>query len=206
VEKVLKTFYKSSIITSLILLVLGLLLAFESEATILSISYIIGGCLIVAGLTAIIRFFKTKIKDSFAELNILYGVVTSVAGVLIILNPYVIGSFIPIVIGVGIIINSAMKLQYALELKNIHNHMWKTTMIISIISTLCGIILLFNPFAGAVILTKIIGGFIIVYAILDLISTYTIKKNVVEIKNVIENEWIEAEVVDEKPKKKKKEK
>lgn len=205
-EKVLKTFYKSSIITSLILLVLGLLLAFESEATILSISYIIGGCLIVAGLTAIIRFFKTKIKDSFAELNILYGVVTSVAGVLIILNPYVIGSFIPIVIGVGIIINSAMKLQYALELKNIHNHMWKTTMIISIISTLCGIILLFNPFAGAVILTKIIGGFIIVYAILDLISTYTIKKNVVEIKNVIENEWIEAEVVDEKPKKKKKEK
>lgn len=203
-EKILKAFYKSSIITSLILLVLGLLLFFESEATILSISYIIGGCLIAAGLTAIIRFFRTKMKDSFTELNIVYGVVTSISGILIILNPYVIGSFIPIVIGVGIIINSAMKLQYALELKNIHNKMWKMTMIISVISTLCGIILLFNPFAGAVILTKIIGGFIIVYAILDMISTYTIKKNVVEIKNVIENECIDAEVVEEKPKKKKK--
>ena len=176
-EKVLKAFYKSSLITSFILLVLGILLIFESEATIISISYIIGGCLIAAGLTAIINFFRTKMKDSFSELNIVYGVVTATAGLLIIMNPQVIGSFIPIVIGIGIIINSAMKLQYAFELKNIHNKMWKTTMLISIISTLCGIILLFNPFAGAVILTKIIGGFIITYAILDIFSTYTIKKN-----------------------------
>ena len=201
-EKILKAFYKSSIITSVILLILGVLLIFESEATILSISYIIGGCLIAAGLTAIINFFRTKIKDSFSELNIVYGVVTSIAGLLIVMNPYVIGSFIPIVIGIGIIINSAMKLQYAFELKNIHNNMWKTTMLISIISTLCGIILLFNPFAGAVILTKIIGGFIIVYAILDIFSTYTIKKNVVEIKKVIEQDIQEAEIVDEKKKRK----
>ncbi len=202
-EKVLKAFYKSSLITSFILLVLGILLIFESEATIISISYIIGGCLIAAGLTAIINFFRTKMKDSFSELNIVYGVVTATAGLLIIMNPQVIGSFIPIVIGIGIIINSAMKLQYAFELKNIHNKMWKTTMLISIISTLCGIILLFNPFAGAVILTKIIGGFIITYAILDIFSTYTIKKNVVTIKKTLENEVLEAEVVEEKQKKRK---
>lgn len=202
-EKVLKAFYKSSLITSFILLVLGILLIFESEATIISISYIIGGCLIAAGLTAIINFFRTKMKDSFSELNIVYGVVTATAGLLIIMNPQVIGSFIPIVIGIGIIINSAMKLQYAFELRNIHNKMWKTTMLISIISTLCGIILLFNPFAGAVILTKIIGGFIITYAILDIFSTYTIKKNVVTIKKTLENEVLEAEVVEEKQKKRK---
>ena len=203
-EKVLKAFYKSSLITSLILFILGILLIFESEATILSISYIIGGCLIAAGLTAIINFFRNKMKDSFSELNIVYGVVTSVAGILIIINPYVIGSFIPIVIGIGIIINSAMKLQYAFELKNIHNSMWKMTMVISIVSTLCGIILLFNPFAGAVILTKIIGGFIVGYAILDMISAYTIKRNVVQIKNAITEEILEAEVVEEKPKRKSK--
>ena len=76
-------------------------------------------------------------------------------------------------------------------------------MIISIISTLCGIILLFNPFAGAVILTKIIGGFIIGYAILDIISTYTIKRNVVQVKNALEKDILDAEVVEEKTKKKK---
>lgn len=203
-EKVLKAFYKSSLITSIILLILGVLLIFESEATILSISYIIGGCLVAAGLTAVINFFRARMKDSFSELNIVYGIVTTVAGILIITHPYVIGSFIPIVIGIGIIINSSMKLQYAFELKNIHNNMWKTAMIISIISTLCGIVLLFNPFAGAVVLTKIIGGFIIVYALLDIISTYTIKRNVVEIKKVIENDVIEAEVVEEKNNRKKK--
>lgn len=202
-EKVLKAFYKSSMVTSIILFILGILLIFESEATILSISYIIGGCLVAAGLTAIINFFRRKMKDSFQELNIVYGVVTTIAGILVITNPYAIGSFIPIVIGIGIIINSAMKLQYAFELRSIQNSMWKATMIVSIISTLCGVILLFNPFAGAVILTKIIGGFIIVYALLDIFSTYTIKKNVVEIKKVIEEDVMEAEVVEEKSKKKK---
>lgn len=202
-EKVLKAFYKSSLITSIILLILGILLIFESEATIASISYIIGGCLIAVGLTAIINFFRTKMKDSFSELNIVYGIVTTVAGALIIMHPYVIGSFIPIVIGIGIIINSSMKLQYAFELRNGHNSMWKMTMIISIVSTLCGIILLFNPFAGAVILTKIIGGFIIGYAILDIISTYTIKRNVVQVKKAIEKDVLDAEVVEEKTKKKK---
>lgn len=196
-ENLMKKFFRSSIITSIVLIVLGLLLIFQSEITILSISYILGGILIALGALAIIKFIKNTNNLLKSELDIVYGVVTIILGILIIKNPEAIASIIPIILGISIIISSATKLQYAFELRANKNSLWKTTMVISIISTLCGIILLFNPFKGAVVVTKIIGIFIVIYAILDIISTTTIKKNVTIIHNAIDRNITDAEVLNE---------
>ena len=198
----MKNLLKSSIVTSILLLVLGILLVFESEATIFTISYIVGAILICAGAFALIRFFtKSKNATSIMGLDVLYGIVTIILGCLIIKNPGAIGSLLPIVLGIAIIVSSANKIQYAFNLKNSDNDLWKTTMIISVIGTICGVVLLFNPFAGAVLLMRIVGIFIIVYAILDAVSTFIIKKNVEEFKNVIESQSAkvkEADIVEEK--------
>lgn len=208
-ENLMKKFFRSSIITSITLIILGLLLIFQSEITIISISYILGGILITIGALAIIKFIKSTNNINKNELDIVYGIVTIILGVIVIKNPEAIASIIPIIIGISIIISSATKLQYAFELKNNQNSLWKTAMIISIISTICGIILLFNPFKGVVMFTKIVGIFIVAYAILDVISTITIKKNVTIIHNAIEGTVEDAEIlveedIDKKKNKKKK--
>lgn len=195
----MKLILKSSIGTSMILMVLGLLLIFQSEATITTISYIIGAILIAAGVLALIRFIKnSKEVTTTMNLDILYGIVTIILGVIIITNPHAIASVLPIVLGIAIIINSASKLQYAFILKNDQNDLWKTTLIIAIISTICGVVLLFNPFAGAVLIMRIVGIFILVYSVLDIISTMIIKKNVDDFKAVIDSEHIEeAQIIEE---------
>lgn len=200
----MKTFFKSSICASIILMILGLLLIFQSEVTITTISYIIGAALIALGVLALIRFIKSakNITEMNFNLDIIYGIVTVILGIVIITNPKAIASILPIVLGIAIVINSASKLQYAFILKNDNNDMWKTTMIIAIVSAICGVILLFNPFAGAVLIMKIVGIFIVVYSVLDIVSTVIIKKNVDEFKTVIDSvEVEEAEIVEEKPKK-----
>lgn len=201
----MKTFFKSSICASIILMILGLLLIFQSEVTITTISYIIGAALIALGVLALIRFIKSakNITEMNFNLDIIYGLVTVILGIVIITNPKAIASILPIVLGIAIVINSASKLQYAFILKNDNNDMWKTTMIIAIVSAICGVLLLFNPFAGAVLIMKIVGIFIVVYSVLDIVSTVIIKKNVDEFKTVIDSvEVEEAEIVEEKPKKK----
>ena len=200
-ESLMKKFFRSSMMTSIVLLVLGFMLIFKSEATIISISYIIGAILVAIGVLAIIKFIKNTNNVSKNELDIVYGVVTIILGILIITNPEAIASIIPIVLGISIIISSATKLQYAFELKANENRLWKTTMVISVISTICGIILLFNPFKGAVMFTKIVGIFIVVYAVLDLISTITIKRNVTIIHEAIEGTITDAEIIEEKEEK-----
>ena len=196
-EKLMKKFFRSSIITSVVLLALGLLLFFQSEATIVVISYVIGGILVALGVLAIIKFIQGTNKEGKNELEIVYGVVTVILGILIRKNPEAIASVIPLILGVAIIISSATKLQYAFELRANKNKLWKATMLVSIISTLCGVILLFNPFKGAVVFTKVVGMFIIIYALLDIISTFTIKRNVKIIHNAIEAVVTDAEVIEE---------
>ena len=199
----MKKFLKSSIITSIILMMLGILLIFQSETTIMMISYIIGGVLVAVGALALIRYVKSGESPAIRnELDIIYGIVTIVFGVIIIRNYQIIASIIPIVIGIAIIVSSAGKLNYAFQLKASENSLWKTTMVVSVISTICGLILLFNPFKAALGIMKIIGGFIIVYSILDIISTFAIKSSVIKIHKAVEETITDAEIISEDDKKK----
>jgi uncharacterized membrane protein HdeD (DUF308 family) len=202
-EEFMKDFLKSSIATSIFLIILGILLVFQSEMTIMAISYVIGGILVAIGALALIRYIKKAAdKESTSELDIIYGIVTIIFGVIIIQNYQALASIIPIVLGVTIIVSSVGKLNYAFQLKADDNQLWKTTMIISIISTICGVVLLFNPFSAAIGIMKIIGIFIIVYAILDLVSTIAIKSSVTKIYDAVEETIVDAEIIEDDKKKK----
>lgn len=196
-EKLMKKFFRSSLITSLFLIALGLLLIFQSDAVIYSISYIIGGILIAIGVLAIIKFIQNTNNEQKAELDIVYGIVSVILGIIVIKNPQAIASIIPAILGISIVISSATKLQYAFELKANGNNLWKTTMVISIISTLCGIVLLFNPFKALSSFTKVVGIFIVIYAVLDMISTFTIKRNVKVFQKTMREGITEALVIKE---------
>ena len=209
-EKIMKKFFRSSLITAILLIALGILLICQSEATIITISYVLGGVIIALGVLAAIKFFQ-NIKQHKGELDLVYGIISVVLGIIIIKNPEAIASIMPMVLGVCIIISSSSKLQYAFELKANNNNLWKTTMVISIISTVCGLVLLFNPFKAIAYFTKVVGIFIIIYAILDLVSTYTIRRNVKLFQQSIEEGITEAivvkeEIIEEKKENTKKEK
>lgn len=118
-------------------------------------------------------------------------------------NPKAIASIINYVLGIIIVISSAVKLNYAIQLKGNNNSLWKSTIIFSLITTICGLILIFKPFTGAIVATKIIGAIVLIYAILNIISTLTIRKEVLNLHKAISNannEKVtrEAEVVEEK--------
>ena len=204
-EKLMKKFLKSSIITSAILIILGVLLIFQSRTTIMIISYIIGGVLVAIGVLALLRYVQNGESPAQRnELDIVYGIVTVIFGIIIIQSYEAVASIIPAVIGIAIIISSAGKLNYAFQLKDDENRMWKTTMVISTISAICGVLLLFNPFKAALGIMKIIGVFIILYALLDIISTIAIRSSVTKIQKAVEETITDAEIISEDEKKTKK--
>lgn len=166
-----------SLLSSIFLLLLGLLLFFKSSETLVGISYLIGGILIALGVIAIISFLRNKTKDVFLQLNIVYGVVSIVAGIFLVTVPEFIGSIIPIVVGIAVIISSSFKVQQALVLKNLDNRYFIPSLIMAILCLICGVVILFNPFTSAVVVTQIIGLFMIIYAILDIINSFILRKS-----------------------------
>lgn len=201
-DKFIKKGFTSSIVISLVLAVLGILLIVATEATIISISYIIGGILILLGFFGIIDYIRKLDTPFKTGIDLIYGIVTIILGILIVLNPKAIASIINYVLGIIIVISSAIKLDYAIQLKGNKNSLWKSTIFFSVITTICGLILIFKPFTGAIVATKIIGIVVLIYAILNIISTCIIKKEVTNLHKELadaNNKKVtrEAEVVEE---------
>ena len=181
-SNLLNRFFRSSMIISFLLFILGCLLIYQSEVTVITISYIIGSILIALGVVGLIRYVKNIKLSKSSELDIVYGIISIILGALIISHPKALASVIPIVLGICIVVSSSTKLQYAFELKKDNNSLWLMTLIVAVVSATCGVVLIFNPFKGAKMLAQIIGVFIIVYSVLDIFSTITIKRNVTSIK------------------------
>ena len=170
-----------SLISSGVILVLGLLLFFKSSVTLMGISYIFGGLIIAIGVLAIVRFISNNHSDISNQLNIVYGIICIISGIFFIEKPEIIGSIIPVVMGIGIIISSSLKIQQSFNLKSLNSSYFFWSFVTALLSLICGVILLFNPFKGAVIITKVIGIFLAIYAILDICNTIVLKKSGVSI-------------------------
>ena len=174
----LKNMYRTSLFFSIILFFVGLFLIMRAETTLNVISYIVGVMLILWGIIPVISFFSNKDKEnannSYLNSGFILGVFSLIIGVIVIINPKIIASIIPFVIGIWMIINGVTKLYYSLML----NKEQKATVAIgiSLAILVCGIFLVANPFKGAEILTQIIGGSIMVYAVLDIVECFTLKK------------------------------
>ena len=174
-NKIFVKVYKSSFVTSLCLILLGIFLLLKPETTISLISYLLGLFVGIIGISGIVKHFKNK-NQTF-NLDLSYGIICLIISMILIFNTKALASIIPSIIGIFIIINSTMKIQYTMLFKKQSNTIWISTLVLSIITLLCGIILIFNPFGSAIVVTKLIGIFIIVYSISDLIECYLIKKN-----------------------------
>jgi len=198
-NKIFKKYLTSAIISSVILIALGLLLIFRARDVMFMLSYVVGAILVALGTVSIIRFLRKARNQQKTELEVAYGLISIILGIIVISHPQGIASIVPIILGIGIIINSANKFDYSLQLKAAKVSIWKTTMLIAIVSTICGIVLLFNPFAAAEAATKVIGVFIIIYAILDLVSAFTVRRTVVNVSSTLKEISVQdADVVEEK--------
>ena len=79
---------------------------------------------------------------------------------------------------ISIIINSALKIEYVLKMKRDNNPKYLNVLVTVIISFICGLFLIFNPFSSTLTITRIIGLLIMIYSGLDIYQTHLLKKEV----------------------------
>ncbi len=172
-KEMLRKMFTLSIFSSILFIVIGLLLFFKPGDTLKTISYIIGGLILVFGIFGVARFTKSEKKG--LNFDLIYAILSFVAGLIIIFNPEALASIIPIILGIWIVINSAIKIQYSFYIKSDTSKKWVATLTMSLITLICGIVLLFNPFKAASYVAQAVGLFIMVYAVIDLVESFMLK-------------------------------
>lgn len=163
-----------SIIVSVIVFLLGLVIFIKPDITIKSIAIIIGTLLIIMGSGPIINLIKSEEKKiTFA---IAPSVILFVIAFILFFSPELLISIIPILMGIAFIMISAYKLQSIYNLKKSANVFNIWTLVITLVILTLGLVLLVNPFKGAIAITKLIGIILIIYAVLDITDNVILKK------------------------------
>lgn len=199
-----KSMYKTSIIFSIILMCVGLFLLINPETTLVAISYFVGLVLIVWGLVPIIKYLTDKESKNYIELTFVTGIFSFIFGVIIMVKPTIIGSIIPLLLGLWMLINGGIKLYYSIVLNKETNSL--SSIVISVVILICGFTLVCNPFGGAIVMTKLVGIFLIIYSVLDLIGCLNLNKTyktIIKEGNNPKTTVIDVEYKEKKEKKKK---
>ena len=174
-----------SLITSVIICIIGLLLMFNTIKSLETISYIIGIVLILHGVASIVDDYK-KFKVFYFFDGFTTGLLSIIFGIIIITNKDNFLILIPLVFGLWFILNSTFKLRMSLALKDAHNSSWLITYVLSILTIIAGLCMIFNPEVASLTITKIMGGLALIYGICDIIGVIIFKKNIKSIARIFE--------------------
>lgn len=162
---------KNSIFSSILFLLFGIILFTNPLGIVRFISYITGSILVLIGIINILSYRKVLLKLNIEENGkLISGIILILLGLIVILFSSFIETTIRLVFGAWIIYSGVMKLIESMQIKDD-----KTTFYINIgISALMIIVGFYVALTG--LAYKMIGLFIMFYAILDITSFVTYRK------------------------------
>lgn len=163
-----------SIISSILLLILGVILISNPGGVVKFITYIAGGIMIIIGLAKIFSYLKIKKNMSIQNTNdLIIGIVAIVMGIIIMFCSSAIEFVIRLIMGGWILYSGITKLIISLKLKEININNWYLVLIASIVMIICGLYIIIRSnlvFSG-------IGVILVIYAIIDIIQFIIIPKS-----------------------------
>lgn len=156
----------------LIMLILGgLFLVFPGTAQ-KTLANIIAIAFVIMGVAKILSYFGKPKEDAYGYMEYKSKSVIVIGIIYIVLAAFiakVLMSIIPIFLGIIIVLNGIIKLQYALEIKkNTPDSGWRFILLTAVIMLVVGVVILCNPFKTNNLIIRIIGGILVFESIFDL--------------------------------------
>lgn len=171
-ERALREFRWSFIITALVFIALGLLLILRPNLARELLAYAVGGALAVYGLFNILSFLFAK--DRTLSFELVIGVITAAVGIFILASPGTVLNIIQIVLGLAIIIDSLLGIKRAFTLRELGLGSWGAILSLSILTSILGILFVMHQDLFGSALMVVIGIVLLYQGVSDLITVIRI--------------------------------
>lgn len=151
----------------------GILLIIDPMGFTSGIIVVAGIALLVGGVLQVIRYFKAEPAEAAKEHTLLVGMILLLIGALFAFRSDWLMQVFPvltILYGVGILVSGLIKVQWTVDKLRLKRNYWYLMAISALISLVCGILILVNPFSDAGFLWKFTAVTLILEAVFDLIA------------------------------------
>ena len=177
-ERILKKIKTNVIVSALICAGLGVILVVWPGLSVQVVCMAIGGVLVLNGLSRLLNFILNRDGSIFSQMNLVMGIIITVIGGWILLQPGTIIAMIPILVGIIIVIHGINNLQQAVSLCQNRYDKWWIALLLGIVTIGFGVLLGFSPFAAVDTLIRFIGLFMIYDGASDIWIMSRVSRNV----------------------------
>lgn len=182
------------ITVSVFMIILGILLIIFPKISALTLCCVIGTLITLFGIVKLIGYFSKDLYQLAFQFDLAFGILALIAGILILIHPVNVIKMIPVILGVIILVDGVFKLQTTYDAKRFGLLYWWWILILAIVTSVCGLFLIVDPFKGAISLMALMGITLTVDGIQNLcIATYAVKEFPVDEKNVIDVDFKESD-------------
>ena len=177
-EHILKKIKTNVIVSAFICIALGVILVFWPGLSVKVVCMAIGAVLVINGISRLLNFIFGRDGSVFSQMNLVMGIIITVIGGWILLQPGTIIAMIPILVGIIIVIHGINNLQQSVSLCQNRYDKWWIALLLGIITIGFGVLLVFNPFAAVDTLIRFIGMFLIYDGASDIWIMSRVSRNV----------------------------
>ena len=160
-ETMLKKIKANVIVSALLCIVMGAVLVIWPSMSVQVMCMAVGAVLIINGLIKLVNFIFSRDGSMFSQMNLIMGIIITVIGAWILLQPDKIIAMIPILVGIIIVVHGINNLQQAVSLCQSKYDKWWIALLLGLVTIGFGILLICNPFAAVDTLVMFIGLFLI---------------------------------------------
>ena len=181
------------IVTSVMFCIAGALFIALPDISITMIGISMGIAMIVFGIVKLVGYFSRDLFRLAFQFDLELGILLLVLGLIVLIRPDDLMTFICIALGISILTDGLFKVQIALDSKRFGIKSWWVILALAVVAGTVGVFLIFRSAKSAQFLTVLLGVSILAEGILNL---YTVISTVLIIKHqqpdVIEIEYSET--------------
>lgn len=181
------------IVMSVMFCIAGALFIALPDISITMIGISMGIAMIVFGIVKLVGYFSRDLFRLAFQFDLELGILLLVLGLIVLIRPDNLMTFICIALGISILTDGLFKVQIALDSKRFGIKSWWVILALAVVTGTIGVFLIFRSAKSAQFLTVLLGVSILAEGILNL---YTVISTVLIIKHqqpdVIEIEYSET--------------
>lgn len=174
--KTLKRYRLWAVVLSCCMIALGLVMIVRPEISALAVCYLVGVLCIAMGVCEIARYFSLGFAGLLFRADLMTGILSILAGVLLLLHPMGALTILPILLGFYIMVGSVFSIQTAIELRCIGWGSWGGTLVLGILGAVLGVLMIADPFEGASALMIYMGISLIIAGAENIYTVHCITK------------------------------
>ena len=164
------------IICSFLLIAAGVYIIARPYASAVMFCRIIGVISLIYGISKMLGYFSRDLYNLAFQFDLALGLFTIIFGFILLLRSAKVVTFMPVIIGVFVLVDGVFKLQTAVDAKRFGLSSWWLILLGSLMCAVLGLLLIVDPFGGSNVLMTFVGISLTIDGLQNLFNAfYTVK-------------------------------